>query len=180
MPLSLLFLRLAEDWRSPLAPAEVMMRVQESTAPSFALGRPAPSGPAPLFQGWVKADSFRISSFYKLFHEVQRRRNQTLVVVDGNVMADGVGGSQLRLHYRPFLAELLILGVLLIFSGTLALISLLEWLRGPQQSFSWGPTGVVCAFYGLAVLRFWWDACRSRRLLVPLLSLARPDAPLII
>ncbi|GAB3636151.1 hypothetical protein GCM10027422_17410 [Hymenobacter arcticus] len=181
MQINLLYLRLTEDWRSPLAPAEVLLRVQQVTAPSFALGRPVPREPAPLFQGWTKTDSFRISLFHEfssgLFVGVRRRRNQTSVVVDGQVMAHSAGGSQLQLRYRPLLVQLLILGFWLFFGSTLVLVSLLEYLRGPQASFSWWPTGVVCAFYGLAVLSFWKDTRRSWRRLVPSLSLVPPDAP---
>jgi hypothetical protein len=145
--------------------------VQQVTTASTAFGELPSHNPAALFQGWIKTNSFRIS----LLTGKSARRNQLSVVVAGEVVADDMGGSQLRLLYRPLLMQLSVLGFWLILGGTLVLVSLLEWLHGPQASFSWGPTGAFCAFHGLAVLSFWWDARRSRRQLIPLLCLGRPD-----
>jgi hypothetical protein len=173
MQYSILYLRLTQELRLPLPPTEVLQRVQQATTASTACGAPLSHNSAALFQGWIKTNSFRIS----LLTGKSGRHHQLSVVVEGEVVANDMGGSQLRLLYRPLLMQLFVLGFWLIFGGTAVLVSLLEWLHGPQASFSWGPAGVFCAFYGLAVLSFWWDARRSRRQLIPLLCLGQPDTP---
>jgi len=169
---SLFYLRLTEVWHSPLAPAEVLRRVQQATTPSTAFGSSPARGPALLFQGWLKADSFRIS----LFAPGKRQREQSSVVVEGGVAAAEAGGSQLRLLYRPLLVQLLMLGFWLIFWGTGTLVTLLEWLRGPAASFAWQAVAVPGAIYGLTVFFFWRGSRRSRRCLIALLDLERPAA----
>ena len=173
MQLSLFYLRLTEVWHSPLAPAEVLQRVQQATAPSIAFSGPPPRGPALLFQGWIKADSFRIS----LFLPGKSQREQSSVVVEGDVVAAEAGdGSRLCLHYRPLLLQLFILGFWLIFWGTGTLVSLLEWLRGSEPSFAWQSVAVPCGIYGLTIFFFWRGGRRSRRYLISLLDLEPPTA----
>jgi len=170
MQLSLFYLRLTEDWHSPLAPAEALQRVQQVTAPSTAFGGSQPHEPALLFQGWIKAESFRIG----LLSPGKNRRGQSSVVVEGAILA-AKGGSRLRLLYRPLLIQLFALGFWLIFFGTGILVALLEWLRGPAPSFAWQSIAAPLVIYGLVVFFFWQGARRNRRLLVPLLDLVRPD-----
>ena len=171
MQLSLFYLRLTEVWHSSLAPAEVLQRVQQTTAPSTAFGGSPARGPALLFQGWVKADSFRISSF----SPGKSQREQSSVVVEGEVAAVAEG-SRLRLLYRPLLVQLIMLGFWLIFWGTGTLVSLLEWLRGQAASFAWQAVAVPCVIYGLTVFLFWRGSRRSRRRLIALLDLSQPAA----
>ena len=99
-------------------------------------------------------------------------------MVEGKVVADNAGGSQLRLLYRPLLMHLFVLGFWLIFLGTLALAALLEWLRGPEPFLSWQTVAVPWVIYGLVVFLFWRSARQSRQQLVALLDLARLAAPL--
>ena len=175
MQLTILYLRLKEELHSPLPPAEVVQRMQQATIASTASDWPTRRGMAPLFQGWVKADSFRISAFLKDYNQ----RRQSSVVVEGEVVAEDIDSSRLRLLYRPLLMQLFVLGFWLIFWGTLALASLLEWLRGPDPapSFPWQSVAVPCVIYGLTIFFFWRGARKNRQQLVSLLELGRPDAP---
>lgn len=104
MQFSLFYLRLTETWHSLLAPAEVLHRLTQATVPTNAASGRPPHEPAQLLQGWVIADSFRISLLS------QGQRQQSSVVVEGKVVADNAGGSQLRLLYRPLLMHLFVLG----------------------------------------------------------------------
>lgn len=169
---SLFYLRLTEVWHSPLAPPEVLRRVQRVTASDTALGGAQFRESAPLFQGWLKADSFRIS----LLSQGKNGRKQSSVVLEGKVLATDAGGSRLRLLYRPLLMQLFMLGFWLIFWGTGTLVSLLEWLRGPASSFAWQAVAVPCVIYGLTVFLFWRGSHRSRRRLIALLDLSQSAA----
>jgi hypothetical protein len=157
-----------EEFYSLLPPAELLRRMQAVTAPTPTSDAPI-TRPGAIFQGWVKADSFRIGRISKRTN----RQNSPFTAIEGTVVATATG-SRLRLLHRPVLFALVALGFWLTFVGTFVLVSLLMWLRGQSGEYaSWGPATVFVAIIAAFVALFWWDVYSSHQLLVPLLLLKR-------
>ena len=154
-----LFPALTEEFISPLPPAEMLRRVQNSVQQTKA------------FTGSVAVNEFTIN-------RVIDYRNSMLPRINGQVTAGSAGGSRLRLQHslHPFLlafAALWLGGV-----GSVVLTMSLAWAQGGFRIGAKGLTGpdlIPVGMLGLGLLLFtvpfWLEVRQSRPLLIELLQL---------
>ena len=157
---------LTEQFRSPLAPAEVLRRVQASLAApperkwlSFSADQPLEP-----FRGTVGPAAFEIK-------RVIDYRNDMLPRIRGWVTPDGRGSTvQLQHQLHPFVMAFGSLWLFIV--GFVAFgVAQLWFSTGEFSRFYLIPFGMLVFGICLLIIPFWLEVSKSRSLLIQLLTL---------
>ncbi|MBF9221263.1 hypothetical protein [Hymenobacter ruricola] len=154
------FPALTEVFTSPLPPAELLRRVQDSVQQARA------------FTGRVAAQEFTIS-------RVIDYRNSMLPRIKGEVAAGPAGGSRVRLQHSLHPAVLAFAALWLGVVGSVVAAMGLALAHGDFRTDVEGPVGPALIPVGMLVVGlllftvpFWAEVRQSRPLLIELLQLA--------
>ena len=161
-----LYPSLTEVFYSPLAPAEVLHRLQNALAPDVRLSwSELLTNPREPFRGSVDGNCF-------VLRRVLDYRNDMQPQIMGFLRpAAGQMGSLLQLEHRMRPFALVIGAIWLTFAGLLTPLGLIALMLAPFTLLALLPLGMLVFGLVFFTVPFWLEVRKSRPLLIALLEL---------